>query len=539
VNDWTLAFCLPHGLVPNGMTTWALNTASHLARRGWRVQVLAHEANAEYLSLNVDEVARAYDVDIQTLPAIDDAAQWQALQQAYARVLPAVFFPSTVEHSYEHVAALSLHRLHDVRCVGWNHLNHAYEYEMLQHFLPVCGALISNTADGFRRLFENGAERGIDVLQTHHLPCPLSMDSNDASARHDGADRGPLRIAYAGRFEDTAKRVSDLFTIAEELARRDCNFILALLGSGPLHSKLKQRADDLNASAKKRVIEIREPLPPHEMSSFWRSQDALLLASAYEGQSMQLMEAMRHGCVPVLSRGAAAGVDLARDNETALLFDVGKIDQAADRLQHLAQRSNDRIAFADRAQAAAMTAFDPALTLDQLEAILRNVIQRPSIHWPIDLPISMRAAAASNADDENAIRRFQATVEKAKQSGYERVAIYGAGRHTRALAPALAECPLDIRCIIDDDATLHGTRLWGWPIVGRAAAVDHNIDAVILSSKMNEAYLLTHLPYFESHGINVFALYTDDAISEKAVGELATPPVTTHKTCHTKEGAAL
>ncbi len=539
MNDWTLAFCLPHGLVPNGMTTWALNTASHLARRGWTVQVLAHEANAEYQSLNVEEVAHAYDIDIQVLPAIDNATQWQAVQRAYARALPAVFFPSTIEQSYEHVAALSLHRPQDVRCVGWNHLNHAYEYKMLKHFLPICGALISNTAEGYRRLTERGAHREIDVLQTHHLPCPLSMDSDDASVRHVVTTRGPLRIAYAGRFEDAAKRASDLVTIAEKLSRRGCDFVLTLVGCGPLLPKLKQRADHLNESVQQRVIEIHEPLPPNEMGPFWCSQQVLLLASAYEGQSMQLMEAMRHGCVPVLSRGAAAGVDLVRDNETALLFDVGETDQAADHLHHLAQHPNDRTEIAARAQAAAMTAFDPAPRLDQLEAMLRILIERPAIPWPVDRPISMRAAAVSNAADENARRRFQATVEIVKQRRHKRVAIYGAGRHTRTLAAALADCELDIRCIIDDDARLHGTQLWGWPIVGRDEAVDHNIDAVILSSKMNETYLLSHRPYFEANGITVFALYADDAIGEEAVGEITTAPIPTQHTGHTKEAAAL
>jgi len=508
VKDWSLAFCLPHGLVPNGMTTWALNTATHLARRGWPVQVLAHERHASYPSLDINEVARAYGIDIRLLPNIDDAVDWQSVQQEYARALPAVFFPTTVEQGFEHIAALSLHRPDDVRCIGWNHLNHEYEYAMWRHFLPLCDALISNTTDGFQRLIDGGKRTGIDVIQTQHLPCPLANDRKDEAAIDQSHKEGQLRIAYAGRFEDTAKRVGDLVAIAEELTRRETDFVLTLIGSGPLTSLLQKRADELNAQHRRTSIDIRSPLPPHEMGPFWQAQDVLLLASAYEGQSMQLMEAMRHGCVPVISRGAAAGVNLARAGETALLFDIGATNQAADYLQRLAQQPNERKRLAERARSAAMAAFAPAPTLDYLDELLTKVVQRPSHRWPVERPISMRSTTVSTADDEDAVRRFRNVAEAVARIGRLRVAIYGAGRHTRGLATALADCTLDIRCIIDDDTNLHGNCLWGWPIVGREAAPNCDIEAVILSSKMNEAYLLTHKRFFASHGIDVFALYT-------------------------------
>jgi len=540
VSNWSLAFCLPHGLVPNGMTTWALNTATHLARRGWPVQVLANEAYANYPSLDIAEIAGAYGINIRTLPNIDDAAQWQRVQQEYARTLPAVFFPTTVEQSFEHVAALSLHRPNDVRCIGWNHLNHEYEYAMLRHFSPLCDALISNTTDGYQCLVDGGKRTGIDVIQTQHLPCPLANNRRDETAKNQSHVEGQLRIAYAGRFEDTAKRASDLIAIAEVLARRACEFTLTLLGSGPLTSKLQARADELNARHRRTVIDIRSPLPPHEMGPFWHSQDVLLLASAYEGQSMQLMEAMRHGCVPVISRGAAAGVDLARADDTALLFDIGDTNKAADHLQTLTQQPNERTRLAERARSTAWAEFEQAPTVERLDELLQKVIQRPAHRWPSERPISMRSTTVLNADDDDAVRRFQNVVVEAAQSGHTRIAIYGAGHHTRGLAAALADCTLDIRCIIDDDTNLHGNRLWGWPIVGREAALKCDIDAVILSSKMNEAYLMTHKPFFVSHGINVYALYTSRANSNDNTRTIAScSQLSTDTTDQPQETAAL
>jgi hypothetical protein len=103
--------------------------------------------------------------------------------------------------------------------------------------------------------------------------------------------------------------------------------------------------------------------------------------------------------------------------------------------------------------------------------------------------------------------RFRAALVDLASRGRTRVAIYGAGKHTRALANALASPPLEICCIIDDDPSLYGTNLWGFPIVSRHHAIARGPDAVVISSDSVEPLLWERAACFRDAGIEVVRLY--------------------------------
>jgi hypothetical protein len=91
--------------------------------------------------------------------------------------------------------------------------------------------------------------------------------------------------------------------------------------------------------------------------------------------------------------------------------------------------------------------------------------------------------------------------------GMKRVAIYGAGTHTRAVGEVLMEPDVEIAAIIDDDARRHGTRLWGYPIVSPDAALTLNLDAIILSANSVEDLLWERTARHRDAGIRVIRLY--------------------------------
>ncbi len=88
-----------------------------------------------------------------------------------------------------------------------------------------------------------------------------------------------------------------------------------------------------------------------------------------------------------------------------------------------------------------------------------------------------------------------------------RVAIYGAGTHTRALGDVLAEPGVEVVCIIDDDQRRHGDRMWGHPIVSRETALELKPDAVVLSANSIESLLWSRSSIFRDAGIRVARLY--------------------------------
>lgn len=93
------------------------------------------------------------------------------------------------------------------------------------------------------------------------------------------------------------------------------------------------------------------------------------------------------------------------------------------------------------------------------------------------------------------------------QRGRARVALYGAGRHTRAaLAPGRVMPPRPV-AILDDDPSLEGTRLQGVPIISADRAGSLGVDAVVLSSHFHEAQLWEASLPLRERGIEVVRLY--------------------------------
>ena len=85
--------------------------------------------------------------------------------------------------------------------------------------------------------------------------------------------------------------------------------------------------------------------------------------------------------------------------------------------------------------------------------------------------------------------------------GHRRIGIYGAGTHTRAVGEAFMEPPVEICCIIDDDARRHGDRLWGFEIVSPERALAMDLDAVVLSANSIEPLLWERAAVFRERGI--------------------------------------
>ena len=84
--------------------------------------------------------------------------------------------------------------------------------------------------------------------------------------------------------------------------------------------------------------------------------------------------------------------------------------------------------------------------MDKAFDLLTNIID----HWDSDLRHRTLAS-----DWNESVRR---ALLNAAMLGKTRVAIYGAGTHTRAVGEALMEPGVEIVCLIDDDARRHGAR---------------------------------------------------------------------------------
>ncbi len=111
---------------------------------------------------------------------------------------------------------------------------------------------------------------------------------------------------------------------------------------------------------------------------------------------------------------------------------------------------------------------------------------------------------------------MRSALTQASNDGHQQVALYGAGTHTRAIGEALMSPPVEIACIIDDDARRYGERLWGFEIMPPEAAIEQGVDAVVLSANSIEDQLWEKTAEIRSRGVQVYRLYG----SSSSVGDL-------------------
>lgn len=103
--------------------------------------------------------------------------------------------------------------------------------------------------------------------------------------------------------------------------------------------------------------------------------------------------------------------------------------------------------------------------------------------------------------------RLGAALDALHADGCERVAIFGAGQHTRRCGDTLCRPPVSILAIIDESPERIGTRLWNYPVVSPAQALTLGLDAVVLSSDAMEDRLRGAAQPLANAGVRVVGLY--------------------------------
>ncbi|HTF80437.1 MAG TPA: glycosyltransferase, partial [Cytophagales bacterium] len=156
------------------------------------------------------------------------------------------------------------------------------------------------------------------------------------------------RIAWAGRMENSQKRVSDFVLIAEKLRNKGFeNFIFDIIGEGSAKASLMTKVKEKGLESH---FQFHGWKPKSFIEETLRAAQLYLLPSNYEGYPVAVMEAFANGCVVVSSR--VSGIeDLEKEANTAevlKVFDVGDIDRASQYILDL--RNADFVTLAQKSK---------------------------------------------------------------------------------------------------------------------------------------------------------------------------------------------
>jgi L-malate glycosyltransferase len=119
------------------------------------------------------------------------------------------------------------------------------------------------------------------------------------------------------------KRTADLIRVAAVLARHRANLRVAVVGDGPLERELRDLVHELDLGENVEFLGFRT-----DLEILFTDAKLFVLASAYEGLSVAMLEAMASG-LPAVVTCVGELAEFVRDGETGRLFTPGDLDALA------------------------------------------------------------------------------------------------------------------------------------------------------------------------------------------------------------------
>lgn len=188
-------------------------------------------------------------------------------------------------------------------------------------------------------------------------PCgiPIRRPANSIPMQRSSQLKGlKLRIAWAGRMENSQKRISDLVLIAERLKQKELSFVFDIIGEGSAKSSL---IAEIKAKGLKDYFVFHGWQSKAYIEEILQAAQLYILPSNYEGYPVAVMEAFANGCVVVSSR--VSGIeDLEKESDTAdvlKVFEIGDVQKAAEHVMVL--QDADFVTLAQKAKVLAYKYF--------------------------------------------------------------------------------------------------------------------------------------------------------------------------------------
>lgn len=154
-----------------------------------------------------------------------------------------------------------------------------------------------------------------------------------------------IRIGIASRLTREQKRSDLINLIIDYLEEKKINYTLDIAGTGDLFDCINDHVVSLDLIDK---IHLLGRIPYQKMNEFWENHDIYLNCSEYEGASLAMLEAMYHGCVPVVTD--VSGVDdFVEHKKNGIICQVDDIESMVNEVEILAKDMEILKSYSERA----------------------------------------------------------------------------------------------------------------------------------------------------------------------------------------------
>jgi glycosyltransferase involved in cell wall biosynthesis len=479
MSDRALLIALPGGFYVSGVVTWAVQLVNHLAAAGQPCGILLHAQRDGYTAMYPVLHPAVKVFDLSALGSFEASnGQIEPVVEAYVAAARSfgtrhvVLSPNLHGDCYA-AAAGALRELGDsLRIVGWCHLDSAYDVRVLEHFAPMLSRTVAVSHHLAQRL----------GVQPRLLEIPYGVGSSTpmsgpATRRARGDMQSGPHLVYAGRMDESTKRVGSLLAMSRELEAIGVSHRLTLVGDGPAAADLEPGPS----------VTLKGGVAPHEVAALLASADMFVLPSKAEGLSLAMLEAMRAGCIPIVTRVRSGAGQVVSHGINGMLVDgpddlpreeLGK--RLAMAVRHVWNRGGDEMARMRDGAMAAAAAYSIEVHVRRVDAMLEEIVHEPALSWTGPATFTGHGSVPPGAE-----QKLRGVLDSLAG---QRVVIHGTGQHTRELAWVLESYRDRIIGFCDDDLTRVGTMLLDLPIY--APPGPREATAVVVSSWIHEDEIL-------------------------------------------------
>ena len=220
---------------------------------------------------------------------------------------------------------------------------------------------------------------------------PLGIDPQMFLPTRFRFDPVPFRMICVGRLSpEKGQRL--LLTAADILKKGGADFVLHLVGDGPDRYALER---EIAVGGLESSVILEGNADQERLLALYRSSDAFVLASLYEGIPMVLMEAMSME-IPCVAPRITGIPELIHDGLNGLLFTATDVDDLASCILRLMQSSELRRSLGLRARECITRNYSVMANAERLAAIMRRHLAEREPQFALSSTKSDHARTAAN-----------------------------------------------------------------------------------------------------------------------------------------------
>lgn len=337
------------GLGLGGSTTFLINFAGELVRRGIPAEVMSFERenpmSADFQKWKIPVLC----LDQRQMIFED---RLKIILQNLARFQPTVVVSTLGAVSFEVLRYLPK----GVFRIGMGQSHDPLVYDTIRHYAPWMD-LVSMVSQAMKQ--EAATMPEFARVPVAYLPYGVPMCPDTELPTRDFTK--PLRILYLGRLGQEQKRVRLFPEILRQLCDRGMPFHWTIAGEGEERGFLEM---NLKTGSPEQTVSFAGPVKYAEVPALLKQHDIFLLASDYEGLPLSLLEAMGHGLVPVVS-DLKSGLRDVVDKTAGILVPVEDVAGYARAIIHLHEHREELAAKSTAARARVQQEFSVTAMIDR------------------------------------------------------------------------------------------------------------------------------------------------------------------------------